>query len=96
MIRSHCSRLSPTVGRGRGDRDARTCVWDAGTRVWDAGLGDARTGMWGRVYGGKLGHGDMGAYVGTWGRGDVGTRGLRDVGTRRCRDRGREIGDARR
>ena len=31
------------MGRGRGDGDA-------GTRVWDAGLGDARPGTWERVY----------------------------------------------
>ena len=44
-------RVSLKVGRGRGDRDA-------GTRVWDAGLGDVRPKTWGRVYGGTWIHGD--------------------------------------
>ena len=80
-------RLSLKVGRGRGDGDA-------GTRVWDTGLRDARPGTWGRVYGGTWGRGDVGTRelgdVGTWERGDART------GTRRCQDRGREIGDAER
>ena len=56
-------RLSLKIGQEHGDEDA-------GTHVWDAGLGDARPGTWGRVYGG------------TWGcvyRGDVRTRARGDV-----------------
>ena len=71
--------LSLKVGRGRGDGDA-------GTRVWDAELGDARLGTWGRVYRKMGGRGDLG----TRRRGDAGTRGREDAGDGDAGTRGRE------
>ena len=81
--------LSLKVGRGSGDVHA-------GTHVWDMGLGDARPGTWGRMYGGRgdvaaWGGGDAGKQghggAGMWVRGDLRMWGLRNAG---MPDRGRE------